>query len=141
MEVDVRVDTSQLESRIRRFQARTKNLPMDLIGQLFVNESEEMFETEGASGEDGPWAPLAESTIARQPRRAGGLILQDTGVTANVQVMEVGEFSVTIGSPSEWSGFHIDGTADMPQRDFFAFRFSKVLDEAGDLVLQGYART
>ena len=137
-EVQVGVDTSDLKRAIHRYEDRTRNLPMDLVGQMLVNASDEMFETEGGAGTDGPWTPLAESTLQRHPRRRGGQILQDTGATANVQIDEISEFSVTITSPTGWSGFHTDGTRYMPKRDFFAFDFGKVLDAVGDEVLQEF---
>lgn len=138
-EVNVQVDVSDLNRAIHRYEDRTKNLPMDLVGQMLVNAADEMFDTEGAAGTDGPWTPLAESTLKRYPRRVGGQILQDTGATAAVQVDEIQEFSVTITSPTGWSGFHIDGTRYMPKRDFFAFDFGKVLDDVGDEVLQEFS--
>lgn len=138
--MEVRFDMSGLNQALHRYENKTKNLPMDLLGQLLVNEADEMFETQGASGADGVWQPMSPTTIARNPRRAGGQLLQATGATANIQVDEVSGFSVQIVSPTGYSGFHIDGTENMPQRDFFAFRFSSVLDNLGDLALQEYQR-
>lgn len=139
-EVEVRFDMSGLRKAIHRYETKTKNLPMDLLGTLMVNATDEMFETQGASGADGVWEPMSPATIVRNPRRAGGQLLQATGATANIQVDEVSEFSVTIISPTGYSGFHIDGTEHMPKRDFFAFQFSQVLDAMGDLALQEYQR-
>lgn len=138
--VEVKFDVTQLTRAVRRYEQRTKNLPMDLMGQLLINATEEMFETEGAAGEQGAWRPLQESTLKRNPRRAGGRILQATGATANIQVKEVSEYSVTIESPTDYAAWHLDGTDVMPARDFFAFRFGKVLEAMGDLALQEYAR-
>lgn len=137
-EVDVDIDTRELRQALRRYEDKTRNLPMDLVGQMLVNAADEMFETEGAAGSKGAWTPLAETTLKRHPRRRGGMILQDTGATAQVQVDEVSQFSVTIISPTGYSGFHIDGTRYMPERDFYAFRFDKVLDDIGDEVLEEY---
>lgn len=139
-EIEVRFDMTDLKRALLRYENKTKNLPMDLMGQLLVNESDKLFETQGAAGSDGVWDPLMSSTIARNPRRSGGSILQATGATANIQVNEVSEFSVEIASPTGYSGFHIDGTENMVKRDFFAFQFSRVLDAMGDLALQEYQR-
>ena len=136
----VHFDMSGLHRAIRRYETKTKNIPMDLLGTLMVNAADEMFETEGASGSDGVWEPMSPATVVRNPRRAGGQLLQAIGATANIQVDEVSGFSVTIASEADYSGFHISGTDAMPKRDFFAFQFAKVLDDMGDLALQEYQR-
>ncbi len=139
-EVNVVFDMSGLNRAVRRYERKTKNLPMDLMGQLLANETDEMFQTEGAAGTEGKWAPLLESTIRRHPRRAGGQILQATGATANIQVEEVSNWAVTVGSPTGYSGFLADGTKNMEARDFFALNFPEVLDAMGDLALQEFQR-
>ena len=139
-DVEVRFDMTGMRQAIRRYETKTQNIPMDLMGQLMVSEADNMFETEGAAGSEGAWAPLMPSTIARSPRRAGGKILQDTGATANIQVGEISGFSVTVLSPTGYSGFLAGGTENMVRRDFFAFTFSNVLDAMGDLVLQEFQR-
>lgn len=139
-EVEVRFDMSGMNQAIRRYEDKTKNLPLDLLAQLLVNETDKMFETQGASGTEGAWAPLLPSTIARNPRRAGGSILQATGATANIQVEDTSEFSFSVVSPTGYSGYLTDGNENMVARDFFAFKFSSVLDAMGDLALQEYQR-
>ncbi len=136
----VEVDVSDLVRALRRYENKIQNLPMDVLGQILVNEADEIFQTEGASGSDGKWEALMDSTIARSPRRDGGQILQDTGATATVQVTEVSGFSVSIGSTTAYGGFHITGTQHMPKRDFFAFNFADVLDQIGDATLQEFQR-
>lgn len=139
-EIDIKVDSGDLGRAIHAMSNRVKNIPMDLLGQMLVNAVDEMFETEGAAGTAGQWKPLRESTIARNPRRAGGQILQATGAMANIQVKEVSEYSVTVESPTAYAAWHLSGTKDMVARDFFALQFDKVLGEMGDLVLQEFAR-
>lgn len=140
MQADITFDTADLERVLRRYEMKAKNLPMDLVGQMLVNAAEEMFETEGAAGSKGTWQPLSEQTILRRPNRAGGQLLQDTGQTANIQVIGVSGHSVAVGSPTAWSGWHLTGTQHMPERDFFAFRFDRLLDDIGDLLLQEVQR-
>lgn len=139
-EVIVDFNMEQLTRTLRRFQTKTTNQPMDLLGQLVVNAVDEMFETEGEAGTDGGWDPLKDSTIMRSPRRSGGSILQDTGAMAAVQVTEVSGFSVTVGSAAAYSRFHLEGTKTMVKRDFFALNFPKLLDAMADLALQEYQR-
>lgn len=139
-EVKVEFDTRELNQAIRRYENKSKNLPMDVVGQLMVNEAEGMFQTQGAAGSEGPWQSFNPNTILRDPKRAGGMLLQKTGATANIQVESVSEFSVSVISPTGYSGFHIEGNADLPERDFFAYKFSSFLDSMGDLVLQEYQR-
>ncbi len=139
-DVEVVFDMSELNRAIRRYENKTKNLPLDLLGQLVLNETDEMFQTEGAVGSEGGWSPLKPSTIVRNPRRAGGQILQATGATANIQIDEASNYTLKFSSPTGYSGFHTEGTEHMVSRDFFALNFPKVLDAMGDLALQEYQR-
>jgi len=138
--VEVKFETVKLSRILHRYKARNKNLPMDLVGQLIVNDVEEAFETQGGSTTDGGWDPLADSTIMRTPARAGGRILQRSGAMAAIQVTKVSGFRVTVASPVEYSKFHLEGTKHMPKRDFFALNFPNLLDSIGDLLLQEFQR-
>ncbi len=132
----IEFDMTDLVRKLKGKAKRIENYPMQSVGALLMEETDSMFDTEGAAGVDGPWRPLAESTLEAHPRRRGGMILQDTGAMANVQITKVGDFSVTIASPTGYAGFHITGTSIMPKRDFFALNFAKVLDRVGDDILQ-----
>lgn len=137
---EVEFDVSALLRVERKFITRNKNLPMDLLGQLLVSEVDDVFQTEGAAGADGAWQPMSPATVERNPRRSGGQLLQATGATANIQVGNTSENSVTIFSPTSQAKFHLSGTEFMPKRDFFALRFDDVLEAMGDLVLQEFQR-
>lgn len=134
--VDIKVDARNVGVALRRYSSRSKNLPMDAFAQLMLGEIDDLFQSQGASGTDGAWAPFSEATLKRHPRRAGGSLLQATGATANIQVRSVGPDTVDLVSPTEWAPAHIEGTRNMPKRDFFAVNYSHVLDEIGDLALQ-----
>ncbi len=139
-EIEITLDVTSLNRALRRYQVKTQNLPMDSFANLLLQEAEEMFASEGASGAEGAWRPLSPVTFKRNPRRIGGMILQATGATANIQVKEIAAFSVTVESPTAYAHFHLSGTDAMPRRDFFAFKFPKLLDAMADLVLQEYQR-
>jgi len=137
--VEVTVDTSDLEAELqRRFGDKVKNLPMHTYSGLLIGAVDEMFETSGAAGSEGEWEPLSMATLQRRPNRAGGQLLIDSGAMAAVQVFSVDADSVTIGSQTAYSGFHVDGTQNMARRDFFALNFPKVLDELADMMLQDF---
>ncbi len=139
-DVEVIFDMSGMNRALRRYERKIQNLPMDLLGQLIVNATDEMFQTEGAAGTEGKWTPLQASTIKRHPRRAGGQILQATGATANIQIDEASNFTLKFSSPTGYSGYLTGGTEHMVARDFFALNFASVLDAAGDLALQEFQR-
>ncbi len=136
-EIQVTFDTAELELLIKqRFGDKIKNLPWQQFGTFMLGAVDEMFETSGAAGTDGEWTPLAASTIERRPDRAGGQILEDTGAMAAIQIFDIGEDSVTIGSNPRYAKYHLDGTSNMDKRDFFALNFAVVLDDLADLAMQ-----
>lgn len=139
-EIEIKVDTSSLGKALRRYEDRTKQPPMPALANLLINEVDEVFQTQGAAGTDGEWDSLKDSTLKRNPRRVGGQILQATGATAAIQVQELTAFSVVVESPTSYAGYHVTGTKFMKKRDFFAIKFSHVLDEMADMALQEYQR-
>lgn len=138
--IDVEFDVSDVLRATNRYGARNKNLPMDQLGQLLSSEADDVFQSQGASGSKGAWQPMSPNTVKRHPRRAGGMLLQDTGRTANIQIGSFDQNSVTVFSPTSQATFHLSGTEFMPERDFFALRFPEVLDALGDVVLQEFQR-
>lgn len=132
----VEVDVKELLRAIDGYEERIKNLPMDMYAMLLVSKVDEMFQTEGAAGTDGPWEPLMASTLKRYPRRKGGQILQDTGATAaSVGADERGHV-ISLYAGTAQTKFHIEGTDNMVRRDFFALNFPLVLEELASLVAQ-----
>lgn len=139
--VSVRFDVEPLVQQLERMGANAYTLPMDAFAQLVLNDIEEMFETQGAAGTDGEWDPLTAATLKRHPRRIGGMLLQDTGATANMQIRDVHEMGFTYFSPTSYSKFHITGTEHMVKRDFFALNFSDLFDRMGELALEEIRKT
>lgn len=135
MDSDVEFDTSDLRTKIRSYENRLKNLPMEVYSALLLGYVDEMFETQGASGVDGPWEPLKESTLKRHPRRRGGQILQDTGATAGEQDQRIVGQQITMRPTTAYGGWHIEGTTKMVRRDYYAINFPKFLSELDELVL------
>jgi phage gpG-like protein len=134
--VDIRLDVDELVARLNRMEAASMNLPMDAFATITLGYVEEMFQTQGAVGTQGEWDPLLLSTLQRHPRRVGGMILQDTGAMANVQVMDVQEQSFVVKSPKDYARWHIRGTRHMARRDFFALNFTDLLNEMSDFVFE-----
>lgn len=141
--IGAKVDVVDFRRVLHRFEERNKNLPMTQLAEAFVGAVDDMFESEGASGTEGKWQPMAQATVDRHPRRAGGRLLQDTGATANIQIkgpkggsQGTKASGFTLVSPTAYSRYLVDGTEHMPARDFFALRFNDVMDEFADDVLQ-----
>lgn len=132
----VEVDVRDLLRSLDDYEARVKNLPMDVYAMLLVSKVDEMFQTEGASGTDGPWQPLSASTLRRHPRRRGGQLLQDSGATAASVGAEEQGHVISLYAGTAQTRFHIQGTEFMPRRDFFALNFPLVLEELASLVAQ-----
>jgi len=133
---EVRLDVDELILHLQRFDANSRTLPMDAFAALVIGEVDLVIESEGAEGTDGRWEPFSEETLRRHPRRVGGMLLQDTGATAVIQVKEVSEQTVVIASPTEYAEHHLQGTRNMPKRDFFALNFPRVLEELGEIALE-----
>lgn len=132
----IELDVSDLIEDLQGYEDRLKNLPLDLYGMMMISKVDEMFQSEGASGTDGPWEPLSPSTIKRHPRRAGGMLLQDTGAMAASNFTSERGFDLTLYNTSGQSRWHLGGTEHMPKRDFFAINFAELLDEMGENAIQ-----
>jgi len=130
LSVKVHIDTSELEKAIGQYSSRVKNFSMDIAGTALITATDDLIQSEGAKGTDGPWDPFSPETLRRHPRRVGGKLLQDTGLLANIQTTQRGPESVTIASPAPYAGNHLD------TRDFFALKFGDVLDDLGNTSLQ-----
>jgi hypothetical protein len=139
-DVDIRLDVDELKARLNRMSANAATLPMDAFAAMVVADVDDMFQTQGASGSDGEWAPFQRATLIRHPRRIGGMLLQDTGATANIQVAEVTEQSFRVRSPTAYAGFHVRGTRFMEKRNFFALNFPDLLERMSELALEELKR-
>lgn len=135
---EVFVDASQLTRFIRSLELRAKNLKLAPIGEIARTAVDDVFQAEGAVGRNPKWDPLTQATIDRNPRRAGGMILQATGLMANIQT-NVQPQRVTIASPAKYARHHVNGTRWMPKRDFFAVDERKMFREIETNVLEQLA--
>ena len=134
MSVDVRFDTEALQARIRAYGTRDKNIPMALVGEMISSAVDDVIQSEGLAGTKGAWDPFLASTLQRHPRRIGGKLLQDTGVLANMQSRPRAR-EVKVESPAPYAGWHAEGTRAIPERDFLAIDFNKVLEDIAEVIL------
>ena len=120
---------SEVAHQLERIGRRAKNFDNTLLTTLLLEHVEEVFETEGRAGTDGPWKPLAASTIKRHPNRGSGAILFNTGLLSNWQSATQQDTSI-VWSPAPYAKFPAAGTKHMPKRNPFAVVESKFMDQA-----------
>lgn len=125
----VTFDMSEVEAQLDRVGRRAKNFDNALLTTLLLEHVEEVFESEGRAGADGPWQPLSPDTIERHPSRSSGALLFNTGVFSNWQSATQGETSI-VWSPAPYAKYHVTGTENMPKRNPFAVIESKFMDQA-----------
>jgi phage gpG-like protein len=129
--VDVDVDVSQLIKIIDGYASRAKSTPMSTVGVALSNAIDDEIESEGR----GSWPGLAPSTLKRHPKRAGGQLLQDIGLLANIQQSEGPDWAEA-KSPAPYAGYHVTGTRYMEPRNFVGFPLGPVLEEIADIILE-----
>ena len=132
----VEFKVEKLQARIKAMGARSKNLPMDLLGQIMADAIDDVIDSEGKAGTQGKWDPFVwerETGRRPDPRRVGGKLLQDIGLLANIQV-DAGQNEVLVGSPAPYAHFHLVEGPNRPVRDFLAIDFDAVLEEISDVV-------
>lgn len=123
-----------MERAIKHYRSRADNVDMEVFATLAMSYVDDVFQSEGATSLSGAWEPLSETTLILHPRRIGGLILQDTGATANIQLTYGPDF-VDLVAPTDYAQYHLTGTKHMPKRDFFDVDTAKMLEEAGAIAL------
>jgi len=139
-DVDIRINVDELVAKLTRMSANAATLPMDAFAAMMVADVDDLFQSQGKTGTDGEWAPFRPATLLRHPRRIGGMLLQDTGATANIQVTEVTQQSVTIRSPTSYAGFHVTGTRSMAKRNFFAINYPDLVERMSELAIEELKR-
>ena len=122
--VDVQIDASQLVQQLEEFITDVKGFPMEIIGETFIAAIDDFLASEGEGG----WDDFSEATLRRNPKRAGGKLLQDTGLLAQIQ-SETGSDYWQGESPAPYAKWHVNGTKNMPQRDFLDINTEETLDE------------
>jgi hypothetical protein len=124
---DAKVDLSGFNRAFDGFEKMLRR-PTDFMQRPAVDwmaqTEREQFDSEGAAGRSGRWAPLAPSTQrAKALDRSGVKILQRTGTMMNQltrteslrQYVEVTDDKIIFHLPPP-AGFHQSGTRKMPQR-------------------------
>lgn len=135
MPAGVEVDVKEVQAVIRQFGARAKNLPMQAVASAVVTAVDELIQSEGKKSLKGDaWDPLLDSTIARNPKRDGGMLLQAGGILANMQPSVQGNTAI-VESPAPYAGWHVEGTRFMEARDWTDVNMPKLLAEISEDVL------
>lgn len=140
----VEVDLGELRRELRALAARADNLggAWKIVAEMLVTEVEDLVDSEGR----GDWDPPAASTVERATRkgyRKGqgfGDLLRDTNhMVGNVQPHSDAS-GASASTPASYAGFHLEGTADMPARDFFDVLEDSFLDDVADILLREVAK-
>lgn len=129
--VRVDVDMSDVKAILGDLERRVCAFPMHLIAEGLSGAIEDEIYSEA----DGTWEPLSPATLKRRPRRIGGMLLQDRGLLANIQVAEGPDWAEA-ASPAPYAGFHITGTENMPARDWTDINMESVLEQFAEDVLE-----
>ena len=131
----VQVDVSQVQRVLRQFESRMKNIPMGAVAEALVTEIDDVIQSDGLKSASGQrWDPLTDETVARHPNRAGGMLLQATGLLANVQPQVRGNMAIA-KSPAPYAGWFVTGTSRMVRRDFTDLDIPRLLAEISEDVL------
>lgn len=128
--------TTQLENTLTAYVRRMNSMPLDILSDALIAAIDDLIRSEG----NGEWPELADSTIRRHPRRRGGMLLQDTGLLANIQHVagSPGTDWVEVGSPAPYAIYHSSRRARriIPLRDFLDIDMLTVLDDISDSILR-----
>jgi phage gpG-like protein len=128
-QINVTIDTRELEREIQRFAERKRAFPMATLASRLDAAVQDLIESEGR----GRWDRLKETTLIRHPRRRGGKLLQDTGQLKTMQLSSGPDWA-QVTSPAPYAGYHVSGTPDMVRRDFLDLNMSAVLEELAQII-------
>ncbi len=131
----VEFDVEELTDSLKELGARARNQRAvnEQIAEVMHALVEEKFDEQGPG-----WPELAPATLKR--RRGGSRILQSSGHLAqSVQPAAGADFALVFTNLS-YGGFHLTGTGDMPQRDYFDIDMDNVFDQAEEIVLESITR-
>lgn len=126
--VKVKFETKRLQAMIRAYGERAQNPPMRLVGEIIAAEVDDVIQSEGEAGTKGKWEGFSQKTLELHPRRVGGMLLQDTGLLANLQTRS-NAVEAEVASPAPYATFHVTGTKNMPARNFLAIDFDRVMEQ------------
>lgn len=130
LQLNLRMNTSRLEERLRQYSKRVRNLRPFFEGEasrLFYNQVRRVFESRGF----GSWSPLSADYARRKRRVRGGKgILRDTDTyfraattsSARGSLHRATHSSLQIGVqyPVTYAFYHEQGTRNLPRRPVFA---------------------
>lgn len=143
--VNVHFDMRELESAIGSIYEQVQDVALPIIGETVSAAVDELIQSEGATGTQGPWKPFSPNTFKPDihPRRRGGKLLQDTGLLADIQT-EIGYEVVDVLSPAPYGVYQKEGVNPnpwpgfdpIPSRDYLAIDLEKVLEEAAESILE-----
>ena len=140
MAVQVEVDTSELVHLLGRAGIQARSINMSIVAVALAAEIDDILDSEGQKSKRAQkWDPLEGTTVRRHPQRAGGSLLQATGLLANIQT-RTAQQTATASSPAPYAGFHVVGTVSMVARDFLDIDDARLLDEIGNDVLMEWQR-
>lgn len=128
-----------------------------VVLKMIYQFQKELFDSEGASGGEGKWAPLAESTVKKKanrrvpPGQGDPRILHDTRVmrlslTAPNQLgsrWSLQKGMITFGTDIPYAQFHYEGTSRMPERRPVSFNEEQrvlVVKEIEHYIMGGFGR-
>jgi len=111
------VVTDDVERVLREFEVRARGVPKGVLAEGLITAVDDLIQAEGRPPHS--WPELLPSTEARNPKRIGGKILQDSGLLAAFQESSgsPGPDWVQVESPAPYAGFHVTGTRHMERRD------------------------
>ena len=133
----VEFDMSNLESRLNGYKIREKNLDMSVIAEILRTHMDDLINSQGATGEQGKWKGFAPSTLKRNPKRIGGMLLQRTGIAGLADFgIDINQETILAYSPAPYAKYHVKGTKHMPRRDPTAVKMGPLLDEIAETILE-----
>lgn len=132
---EIEFDMAELEGSLKDLGVRARNQRSvnEQIAQIMHALVEEKFEKQGPG-----WKQLSPATIKR--RGGGRRILQDTGHLVTSITPAAGNDFALVFTNLEYAKFHLDGTRNMPQRDFFDVDMDEVVKQAEDIIMESITR-
>lgn len=132
MEATCIVDMTGVTKVIEGIEHRAHGLDLGVYAEDVKVAVDDLIQAQGARNGRARWHSLAPATLRLHPNRAGGSLLQASGLLANVQTGH-GSNWFGVRSPAAYSGFHVTGTMRygkqyMPARDFLDIDFNGLLE-------------
>lgn len=136
---DIDIDTVELEEALTGIRIRAQNVDKAVLGVLLLTAIDDVIQSEGAAGAAGAWEPFAPSTRRRRGSMGEAKLLQDTGLLANMQLIEGLDY-ITAYSPADYAIHHVEGHGDLPVRDPFDINQDQLLADVEEIILDDIVR-